>query len=115
MEAILAKLLKQHLKLGKLNLASLVLIACNAAEVFARDVREIHGQQKLTLALEKIPEILKMSVDDGYITVDEEVALQHRIDTNKDVILHMIECFVLVANNPTILALTERVAKCCKR
>ena len=114
MENTLKKLLAKHLKTEKLNFAKMILIACNAVEVFSADKANLHGEDKLKLALSHLPVIIKMSIDDGYITETEGLALQHRLETGADLAVHMIEVVVAVANNPTLANLEQQVVKCCK-
>lgn len=114
MEAILKKVVASHLKNGQLNLASLVLIAMNSVEVFARDVREIHGAQKLQLMREIIPRVIEHAENEGYCSPEEAVALRHRLETGVDLVIHIAEAIHSAATNPQIIQAMEAVqAACC--
>lgn len=113
MQEALAQAASERLHENRLTLPEVVLIAMHAVEIYAKRVREVHGQQKLQLAREQIPEVIKFAVDKGYCDVETANALQHRLETSVDVVIHMIETLHAVATNPALVQAATAVRQTC--
>ncbi len=113
MQEALAQAATLRLHENKLTLPETVLIAMHAVEIYAQRVREVHGQQKLQLARQVIPEVVKFAVDKGYCDVETATALQHKLDTSVDTVIHLIETLHAVATNPTLVQAAEYAKQTC--
>lgn len=115
MQEALAQAATLRLHENKLTLPEAVVIAMHAVEIYARDVREVHGQQKLTLARQEIPEVIKFAVDKGYCDVDTATAIQHKLENGVDLVIHLIEALHAVATNPELVQAAQAVEQTCCR
>lgn len=115
MQEALAQAATLRLHENKLTLPEAVLIAMHAVEIYAQRVREVHGQQKLQLARQVIPEVIKFAVDKGYCDVEVATALQHKLENGVDLVIHMIETLHAAASNPLLVQAADSVRQACCR
>ncbi len=115
MQEALAQAATLRLHENKLTLPEAVLIAMHAVEIYSARVREVHGQQKLQLCRQVVPDVVKFAVDKGYCDVETATALQHKLETGVDVVIHIIETLHAVATNPTLVQAVEAARQTCCR
>lgn len=116
MQEALAQAATLRLHENKLTLPEAVLIAMHAVEIYAQRVREVHGQQKLQLARQVLPDVIKFAIDKGYCDVETATALQHKLENSVDIVIHMIEALHAVASNPLLVQAAEAVRqRCCRQ
>lgn len=98
---------------GHFNVPAVVLMACHAVELYAAHSKEVHGQQKVRLALDSINTVIDQGVAQAALTQEEGDALKADIGKVGTIVNHLIDCYVVVANNPDLLRIQEQLAACC--
>lgn len=98
---------------GHFSVPAVVLMACHAVELYSAHSKEVHGQQKVRLALDNINTVIDQGVAQVAMSQQEADALKAGVAKVGDMINHMIDCFVAVANSPEILKLEQEMHACC--
>ena len=114
MELALQNALKRHLHEGKITFASVILIACDAVEQFAAASKDaMGGSAKLSACLGVLPFVCDRAVEHGYCTKAQADKAQAGLEKLGKGVVHVIECYCAISNNPEFLAIKQEIEAGC--
>lgn len=112
-ESSLKNALHTHAKPGKVNIATVALIAMHAVELYSKESAHLEGEEKKDLALKIAPLVVAEAVNEGYMTHDQGAAMETAVNLLDEVLPHVIDMYAYISKHPMFIQLKDKAKKRC--